>query len=185
MEIILISVLVVTTGLILWSVYRLFKWVLINKLRTIMASTMIILIGLGLLVNQLFFKHMQFIQSKVYPDLYLIKYPVKDTNQLQIAIHDFVKQQHLKNNISNLSFRFYKYTKPFNPLIFGDAGTSYFIEHEEDFGGFSVEELTMYSNEKLAIYTTLVCDNNHTEYCGQLQFYNSGKMTTTIPFHQP
>jgi hypothetical protein len=40
----------------------------------------------GLGIHHLFFKNMHFIQSDVYPDLYLVKYPVQD----QAILHQVI-----------------------------------------------------------------------------------------------
>ncbi|WGH75179.1 hypothetical protein P8625_14050 [Tenacibaculum tangerinum] len=37
-------------------------------------------------------------------------------------------------------------------MVFQDYGTAYFIDHEEDLGSFSVEDLNMYQNEKLTTF---------------------------------
>lgn len=182
MEIILIiSLLLVLTG-ILFFLIRLSKWVLRNKMRSRACLALLVVVLVGLSVHHLFFKNMQFIQSEVYPDLYLIKYPEKDQKVLHQAIRENVikhlnsgvlrgkKRAYIKEN----SIFFYKYYKALPFSIFQDAGTAYFLENEEDLGGFVTEELGMYSKYKLAEFYYAPCKPDGTLYCGEIRYSNEG-----------
>lgn len=181
MEVILIFGLLTLVSLALWLVYRLLKWLFANKTRALRTSFACLTLIWGAVIYQQFFISMDFIQSEVYPDLYLVKHPVKDTSALYDAVEKFAKTtvESSKTKSSNHALRFYLYSNHWNPLIFGDAGTSYFIDHEEDFGGFSVEELSMYRKEKLATLAIIPCEKDGAWQCGQLQFYKDGDVIKT------
>ncbi|MGY3791242.1 hypothetical protein [uncultured Aquimarina sp.] len=129
---------------------------------------------------------MEFIQSKVYPDLYLVKHAVEEKDSLHKAIKKVVRQNlieyHQKTDFKDsfqYSLRFYTYYKNWNPLAFGDSGTAYFIDNEEDLGGMIVEDLSMYPQYKLAIFTMTDCKNTNTSICGKLDYYENGYVSKT------
>ncbi|WP_378174096.1 hypothetical protein [Aquimarina sp. SS2-1] len=141
-------------------------------------------IGAGIIINKLFFVKMEFIQSKVYPDLYIIKNPTKDKDVLQKAIRAMVLEKTKKNSnysTSDVEHRidFYEYTKGSFFIPFNDAGTYYFIDHEEDPGGFSVEVLDMYSNYRIAEFSLQRCQEDTSSYLGKLNYYQNAKIIKT------
>ena len=125
----------------LFQLFRLIKWTIKKEIRIKWASGLVGVIALAVLVNHLFFKKMEFIPSKVYPDLYLIKYPIRDKDSLHKIIAKIVLQKvsnHFKTPSKNTTaivpyrIRFYEYysgTPFFVP--FGEAGTKHFIENKE------------------------------------------------------
>lgn len=138
--------------------------------------------GLGVIINTVFFKRMEFIQSNVYPNLYLVKYAVKNQNIRNQAIREKIIE-HLENGYpegKKLAYRkgkyiyFYEYNKQFPFGLFQDAGTYYFIDNEEDLGGFVSEELGMYTQYLLAEFYLDNCKNDSTTYCGELSYFNEG-----------
>ena len=182
MEVILIICLLLLLVGILFLVIRFSKWILRSKMRL---GVFLILLGVGIVgqgIHHLFFKNMQFIQSEVYPDLYLIKYPEKDQKVLHQAIRENVIK-HLNSGvlrgkklayIKGNSIFFYKYYKALPFSIFQDAGTAYFLENEEDLGGFVTEELGMYSKYKLAEFYYAPCTTDGALYCGEIRYSNEG-----------
>lgn len=182
MEIILIiSLLLVLVG-ILYFLIRLSKWILRNKMRSRAFLALLVVALVGLSVQHLFFKNMQFIQSEVYPDLYLIKYPEKDQKVLHQAIREKVIK-HLNSGflrgkklayIKENSIFFYKYYKASPFSFFEYAGTEYFLENEEDLGGLVTEELGMYSKYKLAEFYYAPCTTGGALYCGEIRYFNEG-----------
>ncbi|MCB0457965.1 MAG: hypothetical protein R2776_04130 [Flavobacteriaceae bacterium] len=127
---------------------------------------------------------MHFIQSKVYNNLYLIKYPEKDQNNVQQAIAQKIRE-HLKTNHKTgkkLAYTgdngvfFYEYYKHFPMALFQDAGTYYFIENEEDLGGFVSEELGMYNEYLLAEFYFEPCKTDVTKYCGEVDYFYEGDL---------
>ena len=62
---------------------------------------------------------------------------------------------------------------------YGDSGTAYFIDNEEDLGGMVVEDLSMYPQYKLAIFTMTDCKNTNTNICGKLDYYENGYVSKT------
>ncbi|HHD78254.1 MAG TPA: hypothetical protein ENK98_01220 [Epsilonproteobacteria bacterium] len=136
-----------------------------------------LMVGFG--IYQLYFVKLEFIQSKVYPDLYLVKNIPNEKHVLNQAIKDFViTRMKTQNTDSNLSLRFYQYYKSYNPLVFGDAGTAYFIDHKEDFEGMVVEDLSMYTNLKLAVVEKTMCENKK-DYCAKVEFYDKRRKVKT------
>ncbi len=136
------------------------------------------------IINHFFFKNMMFIQSEVYPNLYLVKYPEKDQSILHQVIREKVIE-HLKKGFSTgkkLAYQkedsilFYKYSKAFPFSVFQDEGTAYFLENEEDLGGLVTEELGMYSKYKLAEFDYSNCKVNVTLECGKFSFFNEGNL---------
>lgn len=174
MEVLIILFLLVASGCILFLVYKIIKWTIAKKSRAFCVFSSLCIIVLVVTIYQAFFVKMKFIQSKVYPDLYLVKHPIEDKRTLHKAIKRFVIQR-LKNIdviTPDYSLRFYEYYKNRNPLLFSDAGTAYFIDNEEDFGGMVVEELGMYHKYKLAIFTLSVCHNDSTMHYGVLNYFD-------------
>lgn len=124
---------------------------------------------------------MQFVQSSVYPNLYLVKYPDKDYTKVQEAIKVKITE-HLKTE--------HKLGKPLaytneNGIYFyelggrtfgfiGDAGTGYFLDHEEDLGGFVSEELGMYTDYLMAEFYYDPCKQDTTLVCGEINWFKEG-----------
>jgi hypothetical protein len=183
MEILLILFLLGLVIIVLYILYTVMKWIFQTKARAIGVFLSFLTVVVSLTIYQLFFLKLEFIQSKVYPDLYLVKNFPEDRSVLNQAIKDFVikrikvktKNQHLD---SNTSLRFYKYYKSYNPLVFGDSGTVYFIDNEEDLGGMVVEDLSMYFTFKLAVLYKTVCEDK-THYCAKLDFFEKDNIVKT------
>lgn len=176
---VLLAILLIT---MLILSFRLFNWTLKSKRRiqivTVVISVSLVIIG----IHHFFFKNMQFVQSSVYPNLYLVKYPDKDYTKVQEAIKVRITK-HLKTE--------HKLAKPLaytneNGIYFyelggrnfgfiGDAGTGYFIDHEEDLGGFVTEELGMYTDYRLAEFYYDPCAQDSTLVCGEIGWYREGE----------
>lgn len=179
MEILLLLALVWTAILTLLLLYKIIKWMIHTKARAIGVASSLAVLLLGLGIYQLFFVKLEFIQSKVYPDLYLVKNVPKEKHLLNQAIKDFViTRMKTQPTDSNLSLRFYQYYKSYNPLVFGDSGTAYFIDNEEDLGGMVVEDLSMYIKLKLAVLKQTDCKQS-SYYCAKLDFFEEGYRVKT------
>lgn len=167
------------------------KWKFTNK--TLILS----LVGfyfITILINNLFFKKMAFIQSKVYPHLYLIKNPISDENLLKKAIKEMVIQKmntefignedkyKYRYNISNKTivkldyeFNFMEYYEGWGSNPFGEAGTAHFIDNKEDPGGFSSEYLEYYQERfQISEMSINYCKNDTVNYTSVLHFYKNG-----------
>ena len=187
MEVVIIIFLILLLVVVGFLGYKSLRFMFKSKEHAVVTLSMCGLVVLIIGVNHIFFEKMQFIQSEVYSDLYLIKNPVKDKNELDISIKEFVMEQvnqelgNLKDSIgeeasSEYSLRFYRYSKSWNINLIADAGTAYFIENEEDPSGFVVEELSMYLDFKLAKFQMNNCENASEKYCGELVFYDKGEV---------
>ena len=181
MVVIIIIILVLLFAALMYLGFRLFKWIFREKIRVLTFFALTTILGLGTVVNAIFFKKMEFIQSNVYPNLYLVKYPDKDKTILNQAIREKIID-HLGNRYSEgkkLAYDgengiyFYEYGGRTFGFI-GEAGTSYFIDHEEDLGGFVSEELGMYTQYRLAEFYLDNCKNDSITYCGELNYFNEG-----------
>ncbi len=148
------------------------------RARVLYTLLLLSLIGLG--IHHVFYKNMRFIQSKVYPNLYLVKYPDEDQNALQLAIHQQVVT-HLGSKfpaVKTLAYEkenaifFYQYYKALPISVFQDEGTAYFLENEEDLGGMVTEELGMYRKYKLAEFTYGPCQAEASGHCGELRYFD-------------
>ena len=186
MLLLFLIVVLIAVALLLFFCFKSLKWMAREKARMKWAVILLIIFGIAFTIKEVFFTPMEFIQSKVYPDLYLVKNPVNDTIELQKAIKQFVIENAPKqsNQIETdlqydkqLIFRFYTYYKSSNLMVFSDAGTAYFVENEEDSGGFSVEVLDMYSQYKLATFKSIINKKDTTKYCGILDFYKEYTVT--------
>ncbi|MEE3999191.1 hypothetical protein V1T75_02485 [Tenacibaculum sp. FZY0031] len=176
MEILVIIYLFLFLGVGIFLLYKILKWVVTKKVRVLGALSILLIAIISIAIYQLFIVKMEFIQSEIYSDLYLVKKPTENKNALNKSIKNFVNQKlaETKNIDTNYSLRFYEYTKNWNLLVFGDYGTAYFIENEEDLGGFSVEDLNMYQKEKLAILQIYSYKKDSTQHYGILEYYEKG-----------
>ncbi|WP_186754064.1 hypothetical protein [Echinicola salinicaeni] len=125
---------------------------------------------------------MRFIQSEVYSNLYLVKYPDKDFSIVEEAIKEKIRE-HLKTahktgkplSYSGESAIYFYELGGMSIGFLGDAGTGYFIDHEEDLGGFVSEELGMYINYRLAEFYYEPCPPDTSLYCGEINFFREGE----------
>lgn len=129
---------------------------------------------------------MEFIQSNVYSNLYIVENPVKDKDALKKAIVEKIKE-HLKikhkqpieiSYSETKSIYFYEYVGMSFSFL-SEAGTSYFIDHEEDLGGFVTEELGMYTEYRLAEFYYTPCEKDTSATCGEIDFFYEGEFIKT------
>ncbi|WP_341708778.1 hypothetical protein [Halopseudomonas sp.] len=181
MEVILILCLTLLLGSALFFSLRLIKWILRSKRRTQLVSGFLAVCVLAIVIDHTLFRHMQLIQSAVYPNLYLVKYPEDNQEALKQAIRNAVTA-HLRVDWPNgkkLAYQkenaifFYAYYKALPFSIFQDEGTAYFLDSEEDLGGLITEELGMYERYKLADFHYAPCASNTALRCGELRFFNA------------
>lgn len=178
--IILLSILVILGVLLL---FKIFKWFFLKKDSVIRMLILFITVIMSITISKLFFVKMEFIQSSIYPDLYLIKNPVKDKNAVNKAIKEKVikltnnqfKGKGISKNSQFYSLRFYEYNKG----DWGENGTAYFIEHEERRDGMLAELLEYYPEYLLAAYSLQPCKINSDSYFGKLDYYNNRKRIKT------
>ncbi|AZJ33499.1 hypothetical protein SAMN05444344_0703 [Tenacibaculum mesophilum] len=184
MEILLIIFLLLLAGLVLFLLYKILKWIAAKRVRIIVAAALLVIAIIGNTLNRLFFTKMEMIQSTVYPNLYLVKHPIKDRDSLNNIIKSKVIEVIGKNPIINqkiysentyeapyATLAFYTYSKNSKLSIFQDYGTSYFIDNQEDLGGMIVEDLSMYQTQKLATYNIKAYKNDITRYYGALTYF--------------
>ncbi|MEQ3498634.1 hypothetical protein ABMY20_02625 [Tenacibaculum sp. SSH1-16] len=184
MEILLIIFLLLLAGLVLFLLYKILKWIAAKRVRIIVAAALLVIAIIGNTLNRLFFTKMEMIQSTVYPNLYLVKHPIKDRDSLNNIIKSKVIEVIGKNPIINqkiysentyeapyATLAFYTYNKNSKLSVFQDYGTSYFIDNQEDLGGMIVEDLSMYQTQKLATYNIKAYKNDITRYYGALTYF--------------
>lgn len=95
MFVLLLLVLLISALLLLYIVFKIIKWILVEKVRVKWAISILIVLVLGFAIKKVFFTNMEFIQSNVYSNLYIVKDPVKNRVQLKDAILYKIKN-HLK-----------------------------------------------------------------------------------------
>ncbi len=173
MEIILI-ILFLLLSLFLYVLFRLIKWIFKEKARINWTLALLGIIILTKIIILAFFTKMEFIQSKVYPDLYLIKNPISDRDSRNKIIQEMVIQKVNTESIS--SMRFYEYYKGWGSNPFGEAGTAHFIEYKEDPGGFSSELLEYYERYRIAKFDMNFSENNT---FGIISYYQNGNEIKT------
>jgi hypothetical protein len=196
MEIILILFLLTILFLFLYLIFKILKWLLKEQIRIKWALSLIVILVVFNLVNILFFTKIEFIPSKAIPNLYIIKNPIKNKDSLHSLIKKMVlekvnsqavnqidKYKKVNPNDSSVTLRytidFYEYYKGSVFIPFGDAGTHYFIENEEDPGGFSVEVLDMYPKYHIAQFNLKFCKNDTIHYYGTLDYYKEWEIVKT------
>lgn len=179
MAIIVIIFLVLLFIVLGYLVFRIIKWTLKNKTRRLWGASIAGVVILVSLVDTFFFKKMEFIQSKVYPNVYLVKNPLEDKDSLNSAIKKMSLRQWSDSSNNNtvkgdLSIRFYEYYKTWGIIPFGEAGTAHFIENKESPDGFSNELLQHYNNHKIAEFNSRPCINDTLNFFGNLTYYTHG-----------
>ncbi|MEQ5858320.1 hypothetical protein NFI08_21915 [Halomonas sp. EF61] len=132
------------------------------------------------------FSEMTFVPSRVYPNLYLVRHPVSD----QQALHRSVRQKALERmkaefignedayRTTPYSLRFYEYTDGGWFTLFGGTGTAYFLNHKEDPGGFSSEEIRLYVEQHIADFDIRFCEGT-AGYQGTLTYSWEGAFAGT------
>lgn len=122
----------------------------------------ILLISIFILFFSCEEKKPEFIQSKVYKSMYLLRnYPENDSI-LKTIIKSYVKKISKDNINKDFSFDIYKYT----------SNTEYFLENEEDDGGpTSMYFLSDCENDQIAYFTFSKCENDTTKLAGRFHYY--------------
>lgn len=172
--------------------YKILRWIFTKKIRKTVASFLIVVISSSYFIYQLLFVKMEFIQSKVYPNLYLVKNEIKDRDSLNDIIKKMIRKEIESNSeISKkiysensyeapyATFAFYTYHKNSKLNIFQDYGTAFFIDNEEDLGGIVVEDLGMYSTYKLATFNIVAHQKDTLQHYGVVQYFNDGNVVKT------
>lgn len=187
MLILILLIILTLLFALLFGIFKLVKWTLKEKVRIKWVSSILVVLLLSFVIDKLFFTKMEFIQSKVYYNLYLVKNPLKDNEIIKKALVEKIKS-HLKTEHKigkkleytkgNDFIYFYEYGGMTFGFI-GEAGTQYFIDHEEDFGGFVSEELGMYQEYRMAEFNFKPCTKDITLLCGELNLYDEGKLIKT------
>lgn len=176
-------IILLLLGVLIFAIFRLAKWTLKEKIRVKYAISIISVLVLAFVVKRVFFTKMEFIQSKVYSNLYIVENLEKDTVKVKKAIVRKIKE-HLKTNhktkkklsYSNETNCIYFYEDGGRTFGFlGEAGTTYFIEHEEDLGGFVTEELGMYQEYRLAEFYYQIDEKESNSVCGELNWFYEGE----------
>lgn len=103
-------------------------------------------------------RKIEFVQSKVTSNLFLIKNPPKNDSLLRKEIILFLIKNPVEYNKSPYHVNFYKYT----------WNTKYFINNLPDPGGFSSEELDNYPQDNIGSFIISKCENDTTKLVGEL-----------------
>ena len=169
----------VVLGIGLFLMYKILKWVSKKKGRLVWMFSLLGILIVSITVKTLFFTKMEFIQSQVYSDLYLIKNPLKDREKMNIAIQEMViersnSQLKLKNQELNM-LRFYEY----DTGDWGENGTAYFINRKERNQGMLPELLEYYPDFLMARFERHPCESDSSNNWGKLDYYNNRKITQT------
>lgn len=180
--IIIFLLILVIVGLFL--LFKTLKWVFTKKVRVVGMLLVLVFTVAGITINKLFFVKMEFIQSKVYPNLYLVKNPVENKKIVNKAIkekviqkmnHQFADENEKSNDQQPFTLSFYKYSKG----DWGENGTAYFIEHKERRDGMLPELLEYYPEYLLAKFNGHPCKEDNSNYFGKLDYYKDRKIMKT------
>lgn len=179
MGILIIAFIAILTLFGLYFLFRLLKRFFQKRARIIGLFIVLGSILVSITIYKQFFVKMEFVQSKVYPDLYLIKNPAEEKFILHSAIKEKVNNLIKKNDTSNgkqqFTLRFYEYSNG----DWGESGTTYFLEHKERPDGMTAELLEYYPEYKLAKFSLKICKENETGYLGELNYYKNNKRIKT------
>ena len=115
-------------------------------------------------------KKTEFIQSKVRSNLFLIKFSSQRDSLLKSDIKNFLLKNFNDVYKNDYNIFLYKYT----------SDTKYFINHDEDPGGFSSEEISMYEEDYIAGFYTSKCKKDSTKRVGVFSFYKTYSKPDTI-----
>ncbi len=176
MEIVLVLFLLILIIVFIYIIFKIIKWILNNRMRRIYAFAFVVVLLLSGLIHEVFFEKMEFIQSKVYPNLYLIKNPIDDRDSINKIIKNKILQEVNnqfvvnKSNVDDNRIRFYEYTSAWG----FSNGTKHFIENEEDPGGFSSEVLNNYQEYQMAYFELKQCKSDSLNYFGNLIYFKDG-----------
>jgi glucan phosphoethanolaminetransferase (alkaline phosphatase superfamily) len=197
---ILFLILLLFFAAFLYILYLLIKWISNKKKRIQWAFGIIGILIFVNIIDLVFFTKMEFIQSKVYPHLYLVKNPINNQDSLNAIIKNRVvqkmntefigrenkykqKYQYTSESPSttylSYSIRFYSYYKGWETNPFGEAGTEHFINNKEDPGGFSSELLEYYDDYRIAEFDIRFCKNDTINYFGVLKYFQNGQEIKT------
>ena len=103
----------------------------------------------------------EFIQSNVYPGLFLLKNPPKEDSLVKKEISLFLLKNLPKIKKQEYYIDFYKYT----------SNTKYFLVNEE-YDGFGAQALSMYDKDLVASFSLSHCKTDSTKWIGKLRLYN-------------
>ena len=181
-----------------YILFRLLKWVFTKTKRIYWALALVGVFILSLLIETVFFTKMEFIQSNVYPNLQLIKNPIRDRDSLYKLIKQKVLQkidgqftgneekfkfkyqyptkEEPPETYLNYSLQFYEYTTGDN---FMEEGTNWFIDHKEDIGGFSTTEFSQFDKYSIATFRVTFFENDTINHFGVLYYPQKGKLIKT------
>ncbi len=177
----------------LYYLFRLGRWTFKKKTRVTWALAVIVAVSFAYLIDLMVFTKMELIQSKVYPDLYLVKNPVTNKDSINSVINKLVLEkvnseylnhngalENSKNRKLPYRLRFYQYYTGTSLLVpFGEAGTTHFIENKENPGGFNSEEITHYSKYRIAEFNLNFCKDDSLNYLGTISYYQDRKIIKT------
>lgn len=175
-------IILLLLGVLIFGLIKFTKWTLKDKVRVKWTISIISVLVLAFVVKNVFFTRMEFIQSNVYSNLYIVENLEKDKSEVKKAIIDKIKE-HLKTehkaknklSYSNKTDCIYFYEDGGMTFGFiGEAGTSHFIDHEEDLGGFVTEELGMYQEYRMAEFYYKLPKNKENSICGELNLFKEG-----------
>ncbi|APY07616.1 hypothetical protein BWZ20_04570 [Winogradskyella sp. J14-2] len=187
MEVVLISIAILVFILGIYACFKGVQWISKSRFRVRFAIVAMLFALSYLGIRRFFFKNMTFIQSKVYSNLYLVKYPDNNDVVLKASITEIIKKRLMSDlqNENQLSYSnrnaiyFYEYYNPLSLNFINKSGTVYFIKHEEDLGGFVSEELGMYTNYRLAEFYYKNCNDIDANYCGKIDYFKNGEYLLT------
>ena len=186
MLILILILFIVLFLALLFAIFKIGKWTLKEKLRVKWAISIISVLVLALVIKRVFFTKMEFIQSNVYSNLYIVENPDKETEAVKNAILNKIKEHLITKPKSGKKLTYsggnaiYFYELGGRTFGFlGEAGTSYFIDHEEDYGGFVSEELGMYQNLRLAEFYYEAAVNDSNSICGEINWFDEGEFIKT------
>lgn len=95
MLIIFLLIILVAIFLLLYILFKVAKWTLKESTRTKWAISILTTLVLVFVVKRVFFTKMEFVQSNVYSNLYIVKNPEKEYSEVKNAIFKKIKE-HLK-----------------------------------------------------------------------------------------
>ena len=92
MLILFLLIILLFLGVLIFAFFKITKWTLKERARVNWAISIISILVLSFVVKKVFFTKMEFIQSNVYSNLYIVENPDKDSLKIKKAIVNKIKE---------------------------------------------------------------------------------------------
>ncbi len=184
---------IITIIMLFFFIFLLFRVFKNSKSRKVFLVFVVGLV-LSLLVYDNFIAdyNVKFIQSKVYPNFYIVENEPEDRGVLNDTIkkmiikkmnNEFIGKENkfkFNENHKDYSKTYCTYSIDYYSYYTGDffkSGTVWFIENKQDFGGFSTDTFDDYKNYRIASFEVEFCEKDTINFIATIKYYLDGDIT--------